>query len=137
MPSSRSSRPRAISSPIATASRSVSSSSIWVESAYGESRADQRISFAQARPIPATSRWSRSSECNRRESDARIRATSSTDNVSASGPRCASSSCTASGRSSHTPARFFEPASVSCSSPPSTNRRRNIGVFAPFPPFGT
>ena len=38
----------------------------------------------------------------------------------------------ASGRSSHTPARFFEPASVSCSSPPSAKRSRNIGVFAPF-----
>ena len=66
-----------------------------------------------------------------------MRATSSTVSVSASGPRCASSSLTWSGRSSQTPARFFAPASVSCSSPPSTNRRRNAGVFAPFAPLAT
>ena len=81
----RGSRSRAARSP---------SASTCVESAYGESCADQRISFAHARPIPAISRWSRSSECSRRESDARMRATSSTVSVSASGPRCASSSVT-------------------------------------------
>ena len=59
--------------------------------------------------MPAISRWSRSSECSRRESDARIRATSSTSSSFASGPRCASSACAASGRRSQTPARFFAP----------------------------
>ena len=38
------------------------------------------------------------------------------------------------GVTSHTPARFFFPASVSTSSPPSVNRVRNIGVFGPFAP---
>ena len=68
-PRARSSRPRASSSWIAAASRSVSAASTWVESEYGESCAAQRISLAHARPIPAISRWSRSSECSRRESE--------------------------------------------------------------------
>ena len=38
------------------------------------------------------------------------------------------------GETSHTPARFFLPASVSTSSPPSAKRKRNIGVFGPFAP---
>ena len=38
------------------------------------------------------------------------------------------------GRSSQTPARRFAPASVSTSSPPSSKRSRNIGVFGPFSP---
>ena len=75
-------------------------------------------------------------ECSRRESDARMPASCARRGWSASGPRCASSSCSCSGRSSQTPARFFEPASVSCSSPPSANRSRNIGVFAPLPAGG-
>ena len=65
-----------------------------------------------------------------------MRATSSTESWSASGPRWASSACAASGRSSQTPARFFEPASVSCSSPPSTKRSLKIGDLAPLPPGG-
>ena len=58
-----------------------SSPSTWLESGYGDSCAAQRISFAHARPIPAINRWSRRSECKRRESDARMRATSSTSSV--------------------------------------------------------
>ena len=88
-----------------------------------------RISFAQARPMPAIRRWSRSMEWRRRESEARIGASDSASSSSASGPRCASSAASASGRKSQTPARFFLPASVSTSSPPSSKRSRNAGVF--------
>ena len=105
-----------------------------VESANGESRAAWRISFAQARPMPAIARWSRSSECSRRESAARISPSRSAPRPSASGPRCASSSSACSGVSSQTPARFFEPASVRTSSPPSWKRSRNAGDFGPFSP---
>ena len=40
----------------------------------------------------------------------------------------------AAGVNSHTPARRFLPASVSTSSPPSANERRNMGVFGVFAP---
>ena len=53
---------------------------------------------------------------------------------SASGPRCASSASACSGVSSQTPARFFEPASVSTSCAPPSNSSRNAGVFGPFSP---
>jgi hypothetical protein len=52
----------------------------------------------------------------------------------ASGPRCESSASAASGVSSQTPARFFEPASVRTSSAPSVKRSRSAGVFGPFSP---
>ena len=42
-----------------------------------------------------------------------------------------SSASAASGVSSQTPARFFEPASVRISSPPSSKRSRNAGVLGP------
>ena len=57
-----------------------------------------RISFAHARPIPASARWSRSSECSRRESERRISPSRSAPTPSASGPRCASSASACSGR---------------------------------------
>ena len=94
----RSSRPRASSSSIASASRSTSSGESWVESANGDRRAVWRISFDQARPMPAIARWSRSSGCSRRESAARISPSRSAPSPSASGPRCASSSSACSGR---------------------------------------
>ena len=59
------------------------------------------------------------------------RASASTPSPSASGPRCASSASVCSGVTSQTPARFFDPASVSTSSPPSSKRSRNTGVFGP------
>src|SRR5204863_488820 len=81
--------------------------------AYGDSCAVWRISFAQARPIPAIARWSRRSECRRRFSAPRISPSRSAPSPTASGPRCASSASASSGVSSQTPARFFAPASVS------------------------
>ena len=56
------------------------------DSANGDSRAWCRISFAQARPIPAITRWSRSSEWSRRDSCAQIAASASAPSPSASGP---------------------------------------------------
>ena len=104
-----------------------------VESANGESPARFRISFACARPIPASARWSRSSGCSgavlAREDLAPARSASTS---SASGPRCASSASSLRPVSrSQTPARFFLPASVSTSSPPPSKRSRNTGVFGP------
>ena len=91
-------------------------SSSWVESANGESRAWWRISFAHARPMPGD----HALVAEQRVQPARLaargsRASRSAPRPSASGPRCASSASAASGVSSQTPARFFEPASVSTS----------------------
>ena len=65
---------------------------------------------------------------------AQIAPSASAPSPSASGPRCASSASAASGVSSQTPARFFEPASVSTSCAPPSNASRNAGVFGPFSP---
>ena len=75
LPRSRSSSARVRSSRIAAdePARSRRSSSS-VESANGDSRARSRISFACARPMPASARWSRSSGCSRRDSRPRISA---------------------------------------------------------------
>ena len=101
---------------IAEARRSISSSDSSVVSAYGESFAAWRISFAHARPMPAIARWSRRSEWSRREFSCTISASAAVSRSSASGPRWPSSSSACSGVISHTPARFFEPASVRTSS---------------------
>src|SRR6266511_5228105 len=82
--------------------------------------------------MPAITRWSRSSECSRRDSRAQIASSASTPSPSASGPRCASSASAASGVSSQTPARFFEPASVSTSLAPPSKRSWKAGTFGPF-----
>src|SRR5215212_6429631 len=134
-PRSRSSSPRSSSTSIASASRATSSAVTSRVSSYGESRAWCRISFAQARPIPAITRWSRSIECSRRDASAQISASRSAPMPSASGPTCASSCSASSGVSSQTPARFFAPASVSTSCEPPANTSRNAGVFGPASPY--
>ena len=93
-----------------------------------------RISFAHARPMPAISRWSRSSACSRRDSPWTISPSRSGPSPSASGPRCASSASAASGVSSQTPARFFLAFSVRTSFEPPWNSSANAGVFGPFSP---
>ena len=81
--------------------------------------------------MPAITRWSRRSEWSRRDSFAQISASASTPSPSASGPRCATSACAASGLSSHTPARFFDPASVSTSSRAALERDLECGRLRP------
>ena len=72
---------------------------------------------------PGDRRWSRSSEWSRRESAAQdLRRAARPRARVPPGPRCASSASAASGVSSQTPARFFEPASVRTSSAPSWKR---------------
>ena len=106
----------------------------WVESWNGESFAVWRISFDQARPMPAIARWSRRSGCSRCGSRARISPSRSAPSPSASGPRLASFSSAASGVRSQTPARFFEPPSVRISRPPPSKRTWKAGTFGPFSP---
>ena len=79
-------------------------------------------------------RWSRSSGCSRRGSPPRISPSASASSSSASGPEVRELGLGRSGVKSQTPARFFLPASVRTSSPPSSKRSRNIGVFGPFAP---
>ena len=91
-----------------------------------------RISLAHARPMPAISRWSRSSACSRRDSPWTISPSRSGPSPSASGPRCASSASAASGVSSQTPARFFLAFSVRTSFEPpwnSSSERRRLRPF--------
>ncbi len=131
-PASRSARPRSSSSWIAAASRSTSSASRSPESAYGESFAVWRISFAHARPMPAMRRWSRSSACRRRESLLRIAPSCAASSVSASGPRWPSSASAVSGVRSQTPARFFFAFSVRTSFAPSCELERERGLRRAF-----
>ena len=127
--------PRSISERIASARRSISSSSSWVESAYGESIADvedlvrPRAADARDQPLVAEQRVQPprvGGEDPRRATPRRA------GRPRGRGARAPASS--ASGRSSQTPARRLAPASVSTSSPPSSKRSRNIGVFGPFAP---
>ena len=104
LPASRSSRPRSRSSSIAAASRSTSSAREIGRERERRELARQRISFACARPMPASARWSRSSGVQPAASAARISPSRSAPSPSASGPRCASSASAASGVSSQTPA---------------------------------
>ena len=134
-PFSRSSMPRSSSERIASARRSISSSSSWVESAYGESIADvedlvrPRAADARDQPLVAQQRV----QPARVGGEDRGRATPRrAGRPRGRGARAPASS--ASGRSSQTPARRLAPASVSTSSPPSSKRSRNIGVFGPFAP---
>ena len=106
-----------------------------VESLNGESFASQRISFACARPMPASARWSRSSGWSWRRS----RREDLAEPLGAEAERLRAEVRELGleplpGVNSHTPARFFLPASVRTSSPPSAKARRNIGVFGVFAP---
>src|SRR3954451_6438076 len=112
--------------PIASCRRCTASSSRSAPRLNGESSDSQRISSTHERPMPAITRWSRSSECRWRGRGTRFPRSSTGGGGSASGPSVTtiSSFATSPARSSFPHARCCVPNSTSRSSRPSSSRIR-------------